>query len=267
MTRLLKQFRKNKRCYYCGAPPPSSREHAPIEAMFEGFSCDSITVPSCDKHNTEKNLDDRAIIEFLIKGSFIGLRYGSLTSNILKAIAITESKLGNANEVTLRSWVNDPQGKVNSLLSYVDNRIDIKAWMRQLTAALVWSATGDFDEAIEWDKATVWSPEFVPSKGDILEIEQAGLELQKLQTTKAEVLKASTWWWRGWSAEPRNYPPDIYRFEISFLPSQYFLQGDNKLEIIFRHWFYSKYSWYVWFAASEKIKKNIMNIAKTVNVA
>lgn len=48
---ILKQFSKNSPCYYCGAPPPSSREHAPVRAMFEAFDCDSITVPACDEHN------------------------------------------------------------------------------------------------------------------------------------------------------------------------------------------------------------------------
>ena len=265
MVRLVKQFSKNKSCYYCGTPPPSTREHAPSKAMFKAFDCSSITVPSCDNHNSEKNLDDRAIVEFFIKGSFVGLRDGSLTRNILKAMEIAESKLGNANEVSLRPLVNDLQEEVNFSLSYVDNRINIKAWIRQLTAALVWSAVGDFDESIEWDNTIVWSPEYLPSQGTTLEIEQAGLELQKLQAIKAEVLKASTWWWHGWSAHPKSYPLDIYRFEISFLPSQYFLQEDNDLDIVFRHWFYSIYSWYVWVTVSEETKKQIASIVKTIH--
>ena len=266
MARLIKQFNKNKRCYYCGAPPPSSREHAPVQAMFEAFSCDSITVPSCDEHNTEKNLDDRAIVEFFIKGLFVGLRDGSLTPNTLKAMEVAEPRLGHADEVSLRAWINDPQGELDSSLSYMDSRIDIKRWMRQLTAALIWSATGDFDESIEWDHAIAWSPEFVPGEGG-LEIEQAGLKLQRLQATKTEIMKTSTSWWYGWSAYPRGYPPDIYRFEVSFLPSQHFLQENSGLEIIFRHWFYSKFSWYVWFAVSEETKKNILNVVKIINDA
>jgi len=262
MTRLIQQFSQNKRCYYCGAPPPNSREHAPVRAMFEAFSCDSITVPSCDKHNTEKGLDDRAIVEFLIKGSFVGLRYGSLTPNIFKAMEKAEPKLGNADEVSLRSWLNDPQGELGSSLAYLDGSIDIKVWMRQLTAALVWSATGNFDESIEWDNARVSSPEFIQSEGG-LEIEQARLELQRSRVAKAEITKAILSWWRGWSAYPRSYPFDIYHFEIGF-SSQDFLQENSESEIIFKHSFYRHYSWYVRFAASKETKKNISNVVKRV---
>jgi len=261
MVRLIKQFSKNKRCYYCGAPPPSSREHAPVEVMFEAFDCDSITVPSCDKHNTEKNLDDRAIVELLIKGLFIKFRYGSLTQNTLKAIEAAYPKLGNANEVSLRSWVKDPRGELDTHLSYLDKQVDINKWMIKLTAALVWSVIGDFDEAIEWDNAIAWSPEFV--KGDdALGIEQAGLKLQKFRKLKTEITSLGAKWWSGWSAYPRSYPPDIYHFEISFLPSQYFLEDSSELEIIFRHRFYSTFSWYVWFTASKATKQSIMSIVR-----
>ncbi|HEY4717548.1 MAG TPA: hypothetical protein VIH14_00910, partial [Anaerolineales bacterium] len=65
----LKNYSRNQPCYYCGAPGPNGREHAPPQMMFTGFDCDSITVPSCDKHNTRKNIGDRAIITAILMGA------------------------------------------------------------------------------------------------------------------------------------------------------------------------------------------------------
>src|SRR5258706_15617847 len=61
----MKQKHK-KPCYYCGSQA-NSDEHAPPRQMFKGFSCDSITVPSCSTHNSEKGGADQAIVSaFLI---------------------------------------------------------------------------------------------------------------------------------------------------------------------------------------------------------
>src|SRR5437667_5843967 len=94
--RLTKQFNKHRPCYYCGAQPPSSREHAPIRAMFDAFDCSAITVPSCEAHNNDKNLADRAILSFFMRGLYYSLRDATLTPNVLKALAAAEKKLTHA---------------------------------------------------------------------------------------------------------------------------------------------------------------------------
>jgi hypothetical protein len=62
----LRQYSRNKACYFCGCDPPSSDEHVPSDAMFVGFDCDRITVPSCDEHNGNKPDQDQAIIVALL---------------------------------------------------------------------------------------------------------------------------------------------------------------------------------------------------------
>lgn len=53
-------------CYYCGGKTTSD-EHAPPRQMFRAFDCDSITVPSCETHNSAKAGRDQAIVSaFLI---------------------------------------------------------------------------------------------------------------------------------------------------------------------------------------------------------
>lgn len=261
---LVKQFSTGKPCYYCGAPPPSSREHAPVKMMFEAFDCDSITVPSCDRHNTVKSLDDRAIVTFFLRGLYYGLKKGSLTASQLRALEVAEHKLGKATEVTTQPLVRDPLGIVDTRFSHIDETRKVKDWMRLLTGALVWSVQGKHDSSVNWDQAMVWSPEYVVDT-DQLDIEQAGLRLEKIRSIKAEVDRVSVYWWPGWTSYPRGYPPDIYRFDVSLLPSQYLLKSDSKPEVIFRHCFYGQFQWYVWFTASEAVKTTIAGALQEVS--
>jgi hypothetical protein len=261
---IVKQFNRSKPCYYCGAPPPSSKEHAPVKSMFEAFDCDSITVPACDRHNTAKNLDDRAIVAFFLRGLYTGFKSGTLTENVLRAFEVAERNLKNAREVTLRPLVVDPIGELDTPLSHIDETAKVKAWMRQLTAALVWSVVGEFDPSVRWDDAVVWSPEFAPDTG-LLNIEEAKLRIERLQSIKSNINSLAVQWWPGWSSFPREYPRDIYRFELSFIPSQYLLRDESDTGIIFRHWFYSQFSWFVWFTAPQQVRLLIMNTVKKMH--
>ena len=48
--------------YYCGTQA-STRENLHPKQIFKGFHVDSITAPSCEKHNTEKSGDDEEIVK------------------------------------------------------------------------------------------------------------------------------------------------------------------------------------------------------------
>jgi hypothetical protein len=261
---LVKQFSAGKPCYYCGAPAPSIKEHAPVKMMFEAFDCDSITVPSCERHNTAKSLDDRAIVTFFLRGMYYSLKTGSLTTNQLKALDVPEYRLAKANEVTLQPLVRDPLGVVDAPLSHIDETKKVKDWMRLLTAALTWSVQGNYDPSVNWDQAIVWSPEYAADTGQ-LDIEQAGFRLGKLRSIKTEVDRISVYWWPGWTSYPKGYPPDIYRFHVSLLPSQYLLKNGSKSEVIFRHRFYGQFQWYVWFTASETVKTTIASALQEIS--
>ena len=252
---IPKQFNKNKRCYYCGAPPPSSKEHAPAKAIFEAFSCDSITVPACNDHNSARNLDDRAIVSFFLRGLEYGFRSGSLTPNQITAYKKAVEKLGHASEVNSHDMQWDPTGTLHGRLVHIDQTDRVHGWMRQLTAAIVWSALGGFDKDCKWDQAVVWSPEYLEAEPALASLLTTGDKLLELQDRKASLLSRSLHWWRGWSASPRPYPPDIYRFEISFAPSEDLKAGGDDYDVMFRHWFYGQFSWYVYFETSPNTKR------------
>src|SRR5258706_14137695 len=114
MTLKLKQYSKRKPCYYCGAPPPSTQEHAPAKLMFGAFDCDSITVPSCVKHNSEKSHKDRAVVTVLIKSLARAVENGMVSTDLpadtVKAIRYLEPNFRQANrEVFDRSVLADPE--------------------------------------------------------------------------------------------------------------------------------------------------------------
>ena len=50
-------------------------------------------------------------------------------------------------------------------------------------------------------------------------------------------------WEDGWSAYPRPYPRVIYTFQVHFEPNR---------EVIIKHKFYNRYTWYCWFSASDE---------------
>lgn len=259
---IVNQFSKHKPCYYCGAPPPSSREHAPVKSMLRPFECDSVTVPSCDEHNTDKNLDDRAIVTFFLKGLYYSFKTGALTTN--QIAALQDYHLDHAQEVELDNLVMDPEGKFDVPLSHIDDTHKVMSWTRNLTAAIIWSGTGEHDQLIDWDNAYVWSPEYVEDRGKI-NLEEAQINFQRTRLIKEYVNRQSIHWWSGWSAYPRPIPPDIYRFEISQLPHQFLLENVTGLEMIIRHIFYGKFSWYVWFSASQSTWAIIMDKIIKVN--
>jgi hypothetical protein len=50
--------------------------------MFKGFECDSITVPSCDRHNSAKGGNDQAIVNGLLIPLFNGSNHYPLEDEI-----------------------------------------------------------------------------------------------------------------------------------------------------------------------------------------
>lgn len=242
----MRKHYKNEVCYFCGAPA-TSKEHVPPKLMFRGFSCDRITVPSCDAHNMGKSGEDQAILSGLLIPLDNGVREHSwkLEADVAKALNVGKSSFVRAKRKAFSSSIlNNPPGKLSDV-SYM--AFDTQAWIRQLTAALVFDGIEGFDPTIDWENAPMWSKEWYPAPNqatftteDFIEIAQARQEM------KAE---AESFNWRdGWSATPRPYPSDIYRF---------WLYVDNPSEVAFKHTFYNRYTWYVVFIASSETREEL----------
>jgi hypothetical protein len=212
--------------------------------MFKPFECDSITVPSCDEHNTKKSGRDQAIVSAFLLPLYTGRDQYDLEPEIEQAIDAALLSFERVKHNAIRtSFIKDPPPTLVDLpdLAYLVPEVDTSAWIRQLTAGIVYNGIGPGSQTIALSKAKAWSPNRFPSDSpvpskhadEVLQISQEyderRLELDKLT------------WQEGWSATPRPYPKIIYSFQVHL--------GAEK-DIIFRHKFYNRYTWYVQFRIS-----------------
>ncbi len=198
-------------CYYCGNPSTST-EHAPPKIFFRGFSCDSITAPSCDAHNSNKSNDDQSIASALIQSlNNIQVRNGSSFSpEIQKAIEITLTSIEYTKKRVKNVDVIEKKVNLNLELPQVTHlQGEIDPWIKQITAVLVWDSIKYFDKSIDWNKAIVnhtnWIPtHIIPENLDIEiigEFADKSLEVLELEKTIN--------WVVGWSADPKPSSRDL----------------------------------------------------------
>jgi hypothetical protein len=231
--------------------------------MFSAFACDSITVPSCVAHNTGKGDKDRAMLTVLIKSLYRALEDNdnpngnALPADVIKAIDALKPNFAQANrEVRDGSFLVDPE------LAFEIPTVGISAfeWIRQLSASLVWSVRGEFDPSIRWADALVWNSMYIQGPAQ-LEVKNAAALMVMNQL--AEWNLESFDWKGGWSAFPRSYPRDIYNFSVCFSPT---LVRQIENEVAFRHQFYSRLNWYIWFAPSTETRGLLEAAAASLNV-
>lgn len=231
-----------KRCYYCGAPC-TSYEHVPPKQLFKGFPCDCITVPSCDIHNSEKGGRDSAVIKAMLKMSNNVANTYPPNSAVEKAINNAKPQFSQVKRQIKDVCIIEGYSPV----VYIDDSVKTETWIKQLTAALFYDALREFDPNNEFDKAMVFSPGWFrgESKMEAFQKDET-LELQKQINDKMQNLN----WEKGWPSGKRNYPAEIYNFELSF---------DFCNEIIFRHQFLSAYTWYVLERTTNESREKIIN--------
>ena len=217
--------------------------------MFKKFTCDSITVPSCAIHNTAKGGDDQAIVSAFLIPLHNGIKKYRLNKkkrDVIVAINAAKSSFIRAKHRAIDSPLlkKDPHRKYKKLpnLAYLIPDINIKHWIRQLTAALVYDASKFYDSTIGWENIKVWSPDWVKTKGPAtLSLNQAAFILSAKKELYSDIEALS--WQNGWSAHPNPYPKTIYYFQVHF-------EADDK--VIFKHKFYESYTWYSHFSASPR---------------
>jgi hypothetical protein len=167
-----------------------------------------------------------------------------LEGDVLSAVQIAQSSFERTKRRAVNSPLlkNPPQAlKDLPNLAYLVPSINIGAWIRQLTAGLVYNGVQGFDSTINWPKIIVWSPNWIPAK------EPASLELEQVipvmaQQNRDQSALEQLNWESGWSAHPNPYPGVIYAFQIHFEPDQ---------KIIFRHRFYNRFTWYAYFSTAQ----------------
>jgi hypothetical protein len=250
MARKLKE----KQCYYCGAPVVSM-EHAPPKQMFKMFPCDSVTVYSCDQHNSCKSGADDAVIKaMLISLCNTSHLYPNRDLSVEKAIEEAKRYFPQVSSaVTTHHIIENAPENLNAKLAHLAPSVNIRQWMCQLTAALVYNGSKKYDPTIQWHRAIVSSPEWLPAKPGPLDTERLAELLSGNQALA--LLFESLDWQPGWPSGPRDFPVDIYRFQIHFA----------SLLTIFKHQFFNSYTWYVGFDASRETKRKLIHKVRRVN--
>ena len=249
-------MRGNKVCYCCGNKA-TSREHAPPKLMFKGFDCDSITVPSCAVHNSKKSGNDQAIVSALVFPYYSMLINDYITDQLtperLKAIEEIKPAFERVKRkvMSMPFLLDPPKGLVDlPNTSYIAASAEIRGWIRQLSAALLFDGTQAYDETINWGDAGVWSAEFYSAPAPMpLDTDYVVYLAKKRIEEKSKLDKLD--WREGWSSSPRPYPEKIFYFNICV--------GEDY--VIYKHVFYEGFSWYCWTRISEKtvslLKKRI----------
>jgi hypothetical protein len=239
-------------CYFCGKAA-TTREHLPPRQMFKGFSCDSITVPSCKEHNCSKSGEDQAIVNALLIPfrNQVKLKTNNniFNKDILKAILIADSSFERTKyRVISKHFISDLPEEIKNLaeVSFLKPPIKIHNWIKKLTAGLVFYCTQKYDPQLNWEIVQCWSPDWLKYVAD-LKIDEAHSILQ-LKANLRQWLNEKKWI-NGWSATPKPYPSNIYYFQICF--------DDD--EIAFKHIFYNNYIWYVWLKNKAEIKNSILS--------
>jgi hypothetical protein len=245
---------KGNVCYFCGTALTAGKqgtkkvEHVPPKMLFKAFDCDSITVPSCPLHNTELSQQDQALIAAFMKALDAGIGRYTLTPDVHTAIAYEKERSTfdrTKHSARPTPFFRSPTGALNSLPNVTASPFETEDWIRQITAGLVFDATHQCDTTIDWQNAVVHAANWYV--GNLQGFENAdGLEhiVEKQERTK--VWEEELQWQEGWSASPRAYPSDIYRFFVAFAKP-----------IFFKHVFYNAFVWYVGFEASQSTRNAI----------
>lgn len=230
-------------CYYCGSPA-TSREHIPPRLLFNCTDCDSITVPSCDSHNTEKCGSDQAIANAMASALLPVVRRPEYQSSSPARCAVehlAEELHRTSRLITQVTPIED--GSVS--LTYLHAEASFNNWVRQMTAGLVFDAVGPASSSLDWGTAAVFSPSRIPSRTPEIEADELLQQLLRRQEMRDSVGVRE--WRMGWSAHPRPYPRDLYRFEFARAESG----------IVFRHWFFNQFDVFVFFEAATAIHEGI----------
>jgi hypothetical protein len=217
-------------CYFCGQPA-TTREHVPPKILFQGHQSHGIVVPSCSKCNNEKSQSDSTLVIGWLKTVELGKDHYIADPEVLNVMSAVQPNFGQAKRLLTTA-------KILSQLDYplvqLSGKINIRLWICQITAGLVYKRLGRFEPKINWEEAKSYSPYLFETSPTTLMPENEFFK--KLSNgSQFRSVADNIPWLRGWLYEA--YPEKLYRFDICF--------KDDLSTVMFRHTFYNVFIWYV----------------------
>jgi hypothetical protein len=227
------------KCYFCGERATTS-EHAPPKQMFRAVDCDSITVPSCDKHNNSKSGHDQAIVAAFLTPLRTDLYTGKIDPTVepilARAIRVAEKSFQRTKRTAIPFKLVDlsPSEVYQPDIAYLTNKVNIREWVKQLTAAILFDGINRYNPSIDWSNTLEWSPSWFDAEGpEPRDIDFLAKRFKANENLLTEV--GNLHWIPGWSSTPKPYPREIYFFDFSF---------PHPGSVALHHRFYQRYSWY-----------------------
>lgn len=240
-------------CYYCGRRA-TTQEHVPPRLMFRAFDCDSITVPACAQHNTEKSGSDQAIVHGLLLTLEQSMGAWPRSEEVTRALEAAERGFSSTKRNAFPApLLDDPDGKYAGLpdVGFVRPCVGASDWIRQLTAALVYDGAQAFDSTIRWAEVAPFSPSLIGCEEPTPLPPNVVLGIFARNRQVEDVLNTHEWH-EGWSAKPRPYPSAIFKFLVAFTGA----------EVLFRYRFYDTFDWYIAFRASRRTTRALRGRVK-----
>ncbi len=249
-------FSEPKVCYYCGAKP-SSKEHVPPKQMFRSFDARRITVPSCEIHNQQKGTTDDDIINgMLISITNVKNRF-DIPQEVLTAIRVAKPDFGKVkNRVTSSKILDNKElgpknQRINVPMAHIQASANVNGWIRQITAALFYSATHVFDNTINWDTTLVWGPDILPSEAPVPKGSQEIIDWFITAKFFRDGINGRDWKPSWIEKNANKYPETLYSFKVGF---------NKDGTIVFWHKFFSNYSWYISFKPAPEILEKLQKL-------
>ena len=252
----LKQFSSRHACYYCGANPPSEREHVPPKSLFKGTRYSSITVPSCDIHNHGKHGQDQGFVAALASGVQAlrrSERSDDAESSPIPIPALSASLEQVSRVGTMRRYVIDLPEEIDTSLPYFESSVELYEWISFISAGFTWAKIGPQSSTLEWPSAIVRSPNLVQSKDSLLLSQAADVE-KRIQEVNEMALSLE--WRTGWYNDPHGYPPDVYHYSVSSLPISELSPSPN---LVFRHRFFGCFTFFLLIDCPDQILSIVLS--------
>jgi len=132
-------------------------------------------------------------------------------------------------------------------LPHIASLIDIKLWVCQITAGLVYKRLGRFEPSINWKQARLYSPDWFPHK-DPTPMPQNEFFAQAYTARQFRAEAGRLPWRQGWLQ--KAYPEKLYRYNV--------LYKHDLSVVIFQHTFYDTFTWYVFFDIPSHIEAELI---------
>ncbi len=190
-----------------------------------------VTVPACEVHNIEKSQSDAAVANAWLQDLDRSRAKSPIDPEISAVIDLAKPNFGQVKRIVTTAKISNQS---DLELVHISGAVNIKLWVIQITAGLIYKKLGRFESRIIWEETPVYSPDWVPSEYPT-HVTQDALYTGITEANEFRAEMNSVIWYEGEFAA--RYPPKLYRYQTCL--------WNSPSGILFQHTFYNSFTWYV----------------------